>query len=82
MQQQHFMARTQMLNSLISVTERTLNNSDAYQSFGHGGNRGCHHMPENQQIKRNRRTNRNKESGVRLRKQTNIVVNLHQINLH
>eukprot|EP00957_Ditylum_brightwellii_P039844 3016616-Ditylum_brightwellii.AAC.1 len=39
MQQQHFMATTQVLNHLISVTERTLNSSGAYQSFGPGGNR-------------------------------------------
>eukprot|EP00957_Ditylum_brightwellii_P202117 15328678-Ditylum_brightwellii.AAC.1 len=40
MQQQHFMATTQVLKHLISVTERTLKTSGAYQSFGPGGNRG------------------------------------------
>ena len=89
MQQQHFMATSQVQNHMISVTERTLNTSGAYQSFGPGGNRGrfqhhgrggnrgrfyhhgrgdyagCHHMSDNQQIKSNRRTNRNK----RIRKQ-------------
>ena len=40
MQQQHFMATTQVLNHLISAMERTLNTSGAYQSFGPGGNGG------------------------------------------
>ena len=40
MQQEHFMARTQVLNHLISFTERTLHTSGAYQSFGPGGNGG------------------------------------------
>eukprot|EP00957_Ditylum_brightwellii_P114945 8766177-Ditylum_brightwellii.AAC.1 len=38
--QQQIMASTQVLNNLISVTERILNTGGAYQSFGHGGNRG------------------------------------------
>eukprot|EP00957_Ditylum_brightwellii_P029270 2212698-Ditylum_brightwellii.AAC.1 len=40
MQQQQIMATTQLLNNLISVTERTLSTSGAYRSFGHGDNRG------------------------------------------
>eukprot|EP00957_Ditylum_brightwellii_P034023 2576623-Ditylum_brightwellii.AAC.1 len=39
MQQQQIMATVQLLNNLISVTERTLNTGGAYQSFGHGGKR-------------------------------------------
>eukprot|EP00957_Ditylum_brightwellii_P005422 414179-Ditylum_brightwellii.AAC.1 len=37
---ENFMARTQLLNNLISLAERTLNTSGAYQSFGPGGNGG------------------------------------------
>eukprot|EP00957_Ditylum_brightwellii_P033028 2504167-Ditylum_brightwellii.AAC.1 len=40
MQEEHFMATMQVLNHLISATERTLNTSGAYQSFGPGGNGG------------------------------------------
>eukprot|EP00957_Ditylum_brightwellii_P154558 11763136-Ditylum_brightwellii.AAC.1 len=40
MQQEHFMATTQVLNHLISVTKRTLNTNGAYQRFGLGGDRG------------------------------------------
>eukprot|EP00957_Ditylum_brightwellii_P033226 2517436-Ditylum_brightwellii.AAC.1 len=40
MQQEHFMATTQASNHLISVIERTLNTSGAYQRFGLGGNGG------------------------------------------
>eukprot|EP00957_Ditylum_brightwellii_P068761 5219378-Ditylum_brightwellii.AAC.1 len=43
MQQQHFITTMQVLNHFISVTERTLNTSGAYQSFGHGDNRGRFH---------------------------------------
>eukprot|EP00957_Ditylum_brightwellii_P120153 9167966-Ditylum_brightwellii.AAC.1 len=39
MQQQHCMATMQVLNHLMSVTERTCYTSGAYQSFGPGGNR-------------------------------------------
>eukprot|EP00957_Ditylum_brightwellii_P143766 10954585-Ditylum_brightwellii.AAC.1 len=37
---ENFMARTQVLNNLIPLAERTLNTSVAYQSFGAGGNGG------------------------------------------
>jgi hypothetical protein len=40
MEHENFMARTQVLNNLISFAERTLNTSGAYQSFGPGGNGG------------------------------------------
>eukprot|EP00957_Ditylum_brightwellii_P132559 10109006-Ditylum_brightwellii.AAC.1 len=37
---ENFMARTQVLNNLISLVERRLNTSGANQSFGPGGNGG------------------------------------------
>eukprot|EP00957_Ditylum_brightwellii_P056576 4288737-Ditylum_brightwellii.AAC.1 len=40
MQQDNFMARKQVLNHLISVTQRTLNTSGVYQIFRPGGNGG------------------------------------------
>ena len=40
MKNENFIARTQVLNNLISFAERTLNTSGAYQSFGPGGNGG------------------------------------------
>ena len=40
MEHENYMARTQVLNNLISFAERTLNTSSAYQNFGRGGNGG------------------------------------------
>ena len=37
---ENFMARAEVLNNLISLTEKTLNTSGAYQGFGPCGNGG------------------------------------------